>query len=96
MFNGIAPIGVFDSGLGGMSVAAAIRRRLPNEAIVYVADSGFAPYGEKTDAFIKARSRTLAHWLIRHGAKALVIACNTATTHAIAQLRGDASHCLFA
>lgn len=89
MFNGIAPIGVFDSGLGGMSVAAAIRRRLPNEAIVYVADSGFAPYGEKTDAFIKARSRALAQWLIRHGAKALVVACNTATTHAVAQLRGE-------
>lgn len=89
MFNGIAPIGVFDSGLGGMSVAAAIRRRLPNEAIVYVADSGFAPYGEKTDAFIKARSRALAQWLIRRGAKALVVACNTATTHAIAQLRGE-------
>lgn len=89
MFNGIAPIGVFDSGLGGMSVAAAIHRRLPNEAIVYVADSGFAPYGEKTDAFIKARSRTLAQWLIRRGAKALVVACNTATTHAITQLRSE-------
>ena len=89
MFNGIAPIGVIDSGLGGMSVAAAIRRRLPNEAIVYFADSGFAPYGEKTDAFIKARSRALAQWLVRRGAKALVIACNTATTHAVAQLRGE-------
>jgi len=89
MFNGTAPIGVFDSGLGGMSVAAAIRRRLPHEAIVYVADSGFAPYGEKTDAFIEARSRALARWLIRRGAKALVVACNTATTHAIAQLRGE-------
>ncbi|MGN6580187.1 MAG: glutamate racemase [Bordetella sp.] len=89
MFNGTAPIGVFDSGLGGMSVAAAIRKRLPDEAILYVADSGFAPYGEKTDAFIKARSRLLAHWLLQRGAKALVVACNTATTHAITQLRGE-------
>lgn len=89
MSNGIAPIGVFDSGLGGMSVAAAIHQRLPNEAIVYVADSGFAPYGEKTDAFIKTRSRTLAQWLIRRGAKALVVACNTATTQAIALLRSE-------
>ncbi|MDQ8035326.1 MAG: glutamate racemase [Bordetella sp.] len=82
-----APVGVFDSGLGGLSVVSAIRRRLPHEALIYIADSRYAPYGEKTDTFIRARSLALAEWLVRQGAKALVVACNTATTHAIADLR---------
>jgi glutamate racemase len=82
-----APIGVFDSGLGGMSVLHAIRERLPAESIVYVADSGHAPYGEKSDAFIRARSLAIARWLQQQGAKMLVVACNTATTHAIRALR---------
>jgi len=59
MFNGIAPIGVFDSGLGGMSVAAAIRRRLPNEAIVYVADSGFRPMAKRR---MPSSRRAAARW----------------------------------
>ena len=87
MSSRTAPIGVFDSGLGGMSVVAAIRQRLPGEAIVYVADSGYAPYGEKSDEFIKARSLAITEWLIQQGAKTLVVACNTATTQAIAYLR---------
>ncbi|AFQ47700.1 glutamate racemase [Burkholderia cepacia] len=87
MFNGIAPIGIFDSGLGGMSVVEAIRRRLPGEAIVYIADTLYAPYGEKTDEFIRSRSLALAEWLAQRGAKLLVIACNTATTHAISYVR---------
>lgn len=82
-----APIGVFDSGLGGMSVLHAIRERLPAESIIYVADSGYAPYGEKSDAFIRARSLAIARWLLQQGAKMLVVACNTATTHAIRALR---------
>ncbi|MDR6497893.1 glutamate racemase [Burkholderia ambifaria] len=87
MLNGTAPIGIFDSGLGGVSVVEAIRRRLPGEAIVYIADSYYAPYGEKPDEFIRARSLALAEWLAQRGAKLLVIACNTATTHAISYLR---------
>ncbi|KVZ09706.1 glutamate racemase [Burkholderia ubonensis] len=89
MHNGVAPIGVFDSGLGGLSVVEAIRQHLPGEAILYIADSRYAPYGEKSDAFIRARSQALTDWLVQHGAKMLVIACNTATTHAIAHLRSQ-------
>lgn len=85
--HGAAPIGVFDSGLGGLSVVRAIRQRLPAEALIYIADSRYAPYGEKSDTFIRARSVVLSQWLIERGAKMLVVACNTATTHAIAHLR---------
>jgi glutamate racemase len=91
MHNGIAPIGVFDSGLGGLSVVEAIHRRLPQEAVVYIADSRYAPYGEKTDQFIRDRSLALAEWLVGKGAKLLVVACNTATTHAITYLRSQLS-----
>ncbi|RKP45581.1 glutamate racemase [Trinickia fusca] len=87
MSHACAPIGVFDSGLGGLSVLHAIRAQLPHESIVYLADSGYAPYGEKTDAFIRARSAALTRWLCAQRAKMLVVACNTATTHAIASLR---------
>ncbi|WP_206956554.1 glutamate racemase [Trinickia acidisoli] len=84
-----APIGVFDSGLGGLSVLDAMRARLPNESMVYIADSGYAPYGEKTDAFIRQRSKAIADWLVERGAKMIVVACNTATTHAIGYLRSS-------
>ena len=82
-----APIGLFDSGLGGLSVLDAMRERLPSESMLYVADSGYAPYGEKTDAFIRQRSKAIADWLVERGAKLIVIPCNTATTHAIGYLR---------
>lgn len=82
-----APIGVFDSGLGGLSVLDAMRARLPRESMIYIADSGYAPYGEKSDAFIRQRSKAIADWLVERGAKMIVVACNTATTHAIAHLR---------
>ncbi|MGG1948114.1 glutamate racemase [Trinickia sp. NRRL B-1857] len=86
-----APIGVFDSGLGGLSVLDAMRARLPNESMIYIADSGHAPYGEKTDAFIRQRSKAIADWFVARGAKMLVVACNTATTHAIRHLRDTLS-----
>jgi glutamate racemase len=89
MLNGSTPIGIFDSGLGGLSVVDAIHRRLPEESIVYVADSRYAPYGEKPDEFIRTRSRALAEWLVQRGTKMLVVACNTATTHAITYLRSQ-------
>jgi glutamate racemase len=81
------PIGVFDSGVGGLSVLREIRARLPAEDLVYVADSAHVPYGRRSPEFIIARSHTLAAFLIDHGAKALVIACNTATAAAAAPLR---------
>ncbi|WP_374627082.1 glutamate racemase [Pandoraea sp.] len=85
-----APIGVFDSGLGGLSVLQAVRALLPHESLLYVADSHFAPYGERPDAFIEQRSLAIGRWLREHGAKALVVACNTATAHGVAALRADA------
>lgn len=82
-----APIGVFDSGVGGLSVLSEIRRLLPGESLLYVADSGHVPYGEKSPEFIRARCQTIAAFLLAQGAKALVLACNTATAAGIAELR---------
>lgn len=83
-----APIGVFDSGIGGLSVLQALRAALPAERFVYLADTGHAPYGERGDAFVTRRTQTLARYLVQqHGAKALVVACNTATAAAMDGLR---------
>jgi glutamate racemase len=81
------PIGIFDSGVGGISVLREIRRCLPAEAIIYVADSAHAPYGDKPAAFITQRSAIITQFLIAQGAKALVVACNTATGIAVDELR---------
>lgn len=82
------PIGVFDSGVGGLSILHALRLQLPNEHFVYFADTGHAPYGEREEAYIIARSLHIAQHLIeRHAIKALVVACNTATAAAIHLLR---------
>ncbi|WP_207886077.1 glutamate racemase [Pseudomonas sp. 30_B] len=82
-----APIGVFDSGVGGLSVLHEIRARLPNESLIYLADCGHIPYGEKTPDYIRERCRAIADFLLPRGAKALVLACNTATAAAAADLR---------
>jgi glutamate racemase len=82
-----APIGIFDSGVGGMSVLRAIHALLPQEALLYVADSRYAPYGERDDAYIVARCLAISEWLLDQGVKALVVACNTATAQTIQQLR---------
>ncbi|WP_296220707.1 glutamate racemase [Pseudomonas sp. UBA2684] len=82
-----APIGVFDSGVGGLSVLHEIRTLLPNESLLYVADSGHVPYGEKSPEFIRQRCRQIAAFLLAQGAKALVLACNTATVAGVAELR---------
>ena len=82
------PIGVFDSGVGGLSVLRALQAELPQERFVYVADSGHAPYGERDDVHVIARSHAIADYLLaQHRIKALVVACNTATAAAIVQLR---------
>ena len=80
-------IGVFDSGIGGLSIAKCIRATLPHENIIYVADTHHAPYGDKTDHFIAARSESICRFLQDQGAKSIVVACNTATTSAIQYLR---------
>lgn len=84
------PIGVFDSGIGGLSILNALRTELPHEDFVYIADAGHAPYGERDDSHVIARSRTITHHLLtQHHIKALVIACNTATAAAIHLLRRE-------
>jgi glutamate racemase len=83
----MACIGVFDSGVGGLTVLAALRRALPRVPLHYVADSAHAPYGERSPEFIRERSLALAQRLIGQGATLIVVACNTATAHAADALR---------
>jgi glutamate racemase len=87
------PIGVFDSGIGGLSVLQSLLTTLPHEHFVYMADNGHAPYGEKTDLFVRQRTHAIARHLIeQHHIKALVVACNTATAAAIHELRHQYPH----
>ena len=81
------PVGVFDSGVGGLSVLRELRRELPQEDLLYVADSAYAPYGERPREIIEARSIAIAEFLLERDAKALVVACNTATGVAVRLLR---------
>lgn len=80
-------IGVFDSGLGGLTVLRELRRQLPEVPLHYIADTAHAPYGQRSPAFIQARSLALAVHLQASGAELIVVACNTATAHAIQTLR---------
>lgn len=81
------PIGVFDSGIGGLSVWQEIVQLLPNESIIYYADQKNCPYGEKTQSEIYQFSAHITDFLISKGCKIIVVACNTATSAAIHQLR---------
>lgn len=84
------PVGVFDSGVGGLSILKALRAQLPDESFVYLADAGFAPYGERGDAFVIERTRAVVRKLRdEHAIKALVIACNTATAAAVHLVRTE-------
>jgi len=85
----LTPIGVFDSGVGGVSVLKALKSALPNESFIYAADSANAPYGDKSRAFIEARTSAMANFLVRANAKAIVVACNTATVVAVETLRAN-------
>ncbi len=84
-------IGVFDSGVGGLSVAKKIRELLPHENLLYLADSLHAPYGEKSASFINERARIIVQFLINQGATLIVVACNTATVSCIKELRAQFS-----
>lgn len=85
----MATVGVFDSGIGGLSVLQALRAELRQSRFIYIADSGHAPYGERSDAYVMARSQAIAAELLSRQVQAVVIACNTATAVAIEQLRAD-------
>ncbi len=82
-----AAIAVFDSGLGGLTVLRALRDRLPQEDFFYFADTRFLPYGDRPEIFLKERGVLIAQALAKRGAKALVIACNTATAAAAEAIR---------
>lgn len=85
-----SPIGVFDSGVGGLSVLRALLAAMPHERFVYLADSAHAPYGERGDAYVAARTHAITQYLCeQHGIKALVVACNTATAAAIHEVRSS-------
>ncbi|MEE9326102.1 MAG: glutamate racemase [Cocleimonas sp.] len=81
------PIGIFDSGLGGLTVLNEIHQLLPDEDFIYVADSAHAPYGDNNADYVRKRSQFIADFLVQKGVKAIVIACNTATAEAANQLR---------
>lgn len=84
-------IGIFDSGIGGLSIAKEIRKIMPATSLVYFADSGNCPYGTKSATEIQARTKKITEFLIRQGAREIVIACNTATVSAIEYLRNNFS-----
>lgn len=83
------PIGVFDSGLGGCSVAAAAMRRLPDEAFLYLADRAHVPYGRRAPEEVLGYAHGIVRWFVRRNVKAVVVACNTATSAGIEALRAS-------
>ncbi|WP_394174594.1 glutamate racemase [Thalassotalea litorea] len=85
--NKRSPIGVFDSGLGGLSICRAIRDALPQEQLLYFADTANNPYGNKSEQFLHQRAEQIVEFFSKRGCKAIVVACNTATVHSINKLR---------
>ena len=74
-------IGIFDSGLGGLSIAREVRKILPSEDILYVGDCGNAPYGDQPEAFVIERVLKISDFFLKHNAKAIVVACNLSLIH---------------
>ena len=93
--NNNFPIGIFDSGVGGLSVWRAIRQQLPNEALIYFADQGHVPYGARPLAEIRHFSEQITRFLLARQAKLIVVACNTASAAALAHLRQTFSQIAF-
>ena len=83
------PIGVFDSGLGGLTVVKALKELLPNESIVYFGDTARLPYGVKSKGLVKQYSKEIIKFLLEKNAKAVIIACNTATAMALNSLKNE-------
>jgi len=82
-----APIGIFDSGVGGLSVLLAVRQTLPDEAIIYFADQAHVPYGPRDLVEVRQFSEAISRFLIEHGCKLIIVACNTASAAALFHLR---------
>ena len=85
----LAHVGIFDSGIGGLTVVRALHQREPTLPIRYLADTAFFPYGGRTPAEVRARALTLGHSLVDQGCTVLVVACNTATSAALEALRAE-------
>jgi glutamate racemase len=84
-----SPIGIFDSGIGGLTVARAIFEQLPSESTVYFGDTARVPYGPKSPDTVRRYSLEILHWLLAQRVKAVVIACNTSTAHALETLQAE-------
>lgn len=87
--NNTQPIGLFDSGIGGTTIWRSVHNLLPNENTLFIGDSINAPYGQKTKEEIIYLSKKNTEWLLNRNAKAIIVACNTATTNAITELRNS-------
>lgn len=95
MHEGTQPIGMFDSGLGGLSVYREVRKHLPAEDVIYYADSAYCPYGTRSPEEIRQRCHMISRLLIEQGSKIIVVACNTASSMAIDFLRFSFPHIFF-
>ncbi len=84
-----APIGIFDSGIGGLTVTHSIFERLPHESTIYFGDTARVPYGPKSPDTVRRYSLEILHWLLGQGVKLVVVACNTSTAHALQALRAE-------
>ena len=84
-----SPIGVFDSGIGGLTVAREIMRQIPNEKIVYFGDTARVPYGNKSKETVTRFSRQIVRFLETHHVKTIVVACNTASAYALDELEKE-------
>ncbi len=82
-----SPIGIFDSGIGGLTVVRAVYERLPHESTVYFGDTARVPYGPKSPDTVRRYSLEILEWLLRQDVKAVVVACNTSTAHALETLQ---------
>ena len=89
MVDATAPIGVFDSGIGGLTVARELMHQLPAESLIYFGDTARVPYGPKSPDTVRRYSREISAYLRDRGVKALVVACNTATAHALSALQAE-------
>ena len=89
MVGAAAPIGVFDSGIGGLTVVSELMRQLPHESIIYFGDTARVPYGPKSPDTVRRYSHEITSYLRGEGVKAVVVACNTATAHALPMLRAE-------
>lgn len=87
--GGLACIGLYDSGVGGLSVMRAVRACLPTHDLLYLADTAFCPYGPRPITEVRERALACARWLVAQGARVLVVACNTATSAALELLRAE-------